>query len=281
MSEPTTQSSPEAFRDRYGPWAMIVGASHGIGAEFAKQVAAMGVNCVLLARRESALNELAAEITEQYGVKTRVIAADLIEPGAAKNIVDAVADLDVGLLIYNAGSPAAASRFLDAPLDTWEKLMRLNGNTPVELCYHFGPKLLSRGRGGLLLVGSQAALGGNKMYSLYTGSKALMLNFGESLWIEWKDRGIDVLNFLISVVDSPTLRSQMKKSGIEGWDAEDIGVPQPKDLAQLGLQQLSNGPTFLHPEDAEATAAESSPGVQRREAMVRRWEITAPFVGDG
>ena len=107
-----------------------------------------------------------------------------------------------------------------------------------------------------------------------------MLNFGESLWIEWKDKGIDVLNLLISVVDSPTLRKQMKDANVPGWDAEDIGVPKPIDLARIGLRELSNGPTFFHPQDEESNDNEQSEGNKRKEAMLERWEITAPFVGE-
>lgn len=129
-------------------------------------------------------------------------------------------------------------------------------------------------------MGSQAGLGGNKKYSLYTGTKGFMLNFGESLWIEWQDQGIHVLNLLISLVDSPTLRSQMKEANIPGWDKEDIGVAKPEEVARIGLRELANGPTFMHPQDEQSTGDEPSEGEQRREAMVQRWAMTAPFVGD-
>ncbi|MAT51684.1 MAG: short-chain dehydrogenase [Porticoccaceae bacterium] len=259
---------------------MVVGASHGVGAEFARQVAAQGLNCVLLARREAVLKELQTELENDYGIETRVMTVDLSLDSAATTIVDSVEDLDVGLVIYNAGSPPYASEFLKAPYDAWDGLVHLNVSTPMALCYQIGKKLVARGKGGLLLVGSQAALGGNKKYAMYTGTKGFMANFGESLWIEWKDKGVDVLNLLISVVDSPTLRTQMKVSGIEGWDAEDIGVPKPADVARIGLRELQNGPTFIHPQDEDAKPGESKPGEARRDAMLERWAVTEPFVGD-
>jgi short-subunit dehydrogenase len=268
------------FKAKYGPWALIAGASHGVGSEFARQVAAQGINCVLLSRRESALQELRQELEQTHHIETRVITADLSTDGAIATIVEGVSDLDLGLIIYNAGAPPYASEFLKAPLDAWEGLVRLNVTSPMELSHILGQKLVDRGRGGLLLVGSQAGLGGNKKYSMYTGTKGFMLNFGESLWIEWQDKGVDVLNLLISVVDSPTLRAQMKKSNIAGWDAEDIGVPKPADLASIGLRELANGPTFIHPQDESSEAGSVSEGAQRRDAMLERWAITAPFVGD-
>lgn len=266
--------------EKYGPWALIAGASHGVGTEFARQAAAQGINCVLLSRRESALKELQTELEKDHGIQTRVIAVDLSREGAVGIIEEGVKDLDLGLVIYNAGAPPYASEFLKAPLDAWQDLIRLNVTTVTELCYKLGQKLVDRGRGGLLLVGSQAGLGGNKKYSMYTGTKGFMVNFGESLWIEWKDKGVDVLNLLISVVDSPTLRAQMKKSNIPGWDAPDIGVPKPVDIAHIGLRELAHGPTFIHPEDEVTPAGETTPGVVRRESMLERWAITAPFVGE-
>lgn len=268
------------FQNQYGPWAVIVGASHGVGAEFSRQLAAKGLNCVLLARSEPALLNLKNELESEFGIEARTLTVDLTHDHAIDEIDNALGDLDIGLVIYNAGSPPYASEFLKAPFEDWQRLMRLNISTLMALCYNRGKVMLERGRGGFLLVGSQAGLGGNKKYSMYTGTKGFMLNFGESLWIEWKDQGIHVLNLLISVVDSPTLRKQMKEANVAGWDAEDIGVPKPVDLARIGLRELANGPTYFHPQDEESDDREQSDGQKRKAAMLERWAITAPFVGE-
>jgi short-subunit dehydrogenase len=277
MSE---RNNNNTMQDKYGPWVVIVGASHGVGAEFARQLAAGGLNCVLLARREAALQSLQAELEEQFSIQTRIVTVDLGTEAAVATISDAIADLEVGLVVYNAGAQPIASEFLQAPIDGWRQLVRLNVSTVMELCYSLGQPMVERGRGGLLLVGSQAGLGGNKKYSMYTGTKGFMLNFGESLWLEWKDKGVDVLNLLISVVDSPTLRAQMKLSNMPGWDLDDIGVPKPVDVARIALRELANGPTFHHPQD-EDTTVHPSAGEQRKAAMLDRWAQTAPFVGEG
>jgi short-subunit dehydrogenase len=270
----------EEFREKYGPWALIAGASHGVGTEFARQVAARGVNCILLARRESALKEVQAELESAYGVQTHIIIQDLSVPDAAAGIAGQVGGRDIGLYIYNAGAPSAAKPYLRGSLDEWTGLLRQNCQTVMEFCYLFGPKLIERGRGGMLLVGSQAALGGNKQYAMYTATKGFMANFGESLWAEWSAAGVDVLNLLIQVVDSPTLRKQMKASGIANWDAEDIGVPKPADVAAIGLRELPHGPTFVHPQDEQAAPGETPLGQRRREELEERVRITAPFIGD-
>lgn len=274
----TTQQG--SMKDKYGPWAVIAGASHGVGEELARQIAALGINCVLLARRESVLKELQVEIENNYGIETRVLPIDLATEDAPEKIIDALDDLEVNLLVYNAGSPPYASEFLNAPLEDWMNVVKLNVTTVVELCYKFAPKMIERGHGGLLLVGSQAALGGNKKYAMYTGTKGFMLNFGESLWIECASKGVDVLNLLIQTADTPSLRKQMKLSNIPGWDQEDIGVPKSADLARIGLRELGNGPTFVHPQDEETGPGQLTMGAERREAMVERWRLTAPFVGD-
>lgn len=269
------------FQHKYGPWAVIIGASHGVGAEFARQLAAQGLNCVLMARREPALKELQAEIEADHGVQCCVVTVDLSTAAAAAKIADATSDLDLGLVVYNAGSPSNnATQFLNSSIDAWRSMVSMNVSSVMEVCYALGERLLERGRGGLLLVGSQAGFGGNKKYAMYTGTKGFMLNFGESLWMEWKDKGVDVLNLLISVVDSPTLRTQMKASNLPGWDAEDIGVPKPADLAAIGLRELQNGPTFVHPQDEDAAEGDITEGMKRRETMKERWALTAQFVGE-
>ena len=268
------------MKQKYGPWALILGASYGVGEEFSRQTAAEGINLVMLARNKAGLNRLADDIAREYGVQTRTIAADLSLPGAAAQILSAVEDLEIGLMIYNAGAPSSAAAFTSAPMSHWTGQLHLNVVNMMDLCHSLGAGMQQRGRGGILLVGSQAGLGGNKLFSVYTASKGFMLNFGETLWLEWAGSGVDVRNFLITIVDGPTLRRQMKASNVPGWDQPDIGVPQPVDVARSGLRELGNGPTFLHPEDEQLDPGEASEGSRRREAMAERWAITSQFVGD-
>ncbi len=268
----------QQFKDKYGPWALIVGASHGTGAACAHQLAAKGLNCVLIARNASAMTELAAQLASQYGVESKIIATDLSSPGGPAEVCQQLDGLDIGLLVYNAGAPAYASTFLNAPLQDWQNLLALGASSLMEISHHVGQKLVERGRGGILLMGSHAALGGNKKYAMYTATKGFMLNFGESLWMELQDKNVDVLNFLIMVVDTPTLRKQMQTSNIDGWDQPTIpGVYPAETVVSIALRELPNGPTFVHPADEEEQAGL---GARRREELVERWAHTAPYVGE-
>src|ERR1700733_10246247 len=96
--------SGERMRAKYGPWAVIAGASEGTGAEYARQLAALGIHCVLVARRAEPLRQLAAELTSQYKVQIRVLSLDLSTPDAAQRMKASTADLEVGLYVSNAGA---------------------------------------------------------------------------------------------------------------------------------------------------------------------------------
>ncbi len=266
------------FSAQYGPWALIVGASHGTGAECARQLAAQGLNCVLVARNSAALQALKNELESSFSVEARAISADLSTNDGVNKTLATLEGIDLGLLVYNAGAPAYPSTFINAPLQTWTDLINLGANSLMSITHAAAKQLSNRGRGGILFIGSQAALGGNKKFAMYTATKAFMLNLGESLWMELKDSGVDVLNFLIQVVDTPTLRKEMQRAGIEGSDAETIpGVYPAKTIIELALRELPNGPTFVHPQDEENNAGI---GIQRKRDIEERWEHTAPYVGE-
>lgn len=266
-----------AFKHRYGPWAVIAGASHGMGAAFARLLAERGLNCVLVARRGEALAQLKSELQEQYAVEVLVVVQDLSRPDAGEQLLNAVGERDVGLFIYNAGGDPYITRFLDTSADDWSALLRLNCLTVMHCCHAFGAAMLARGQGGLLLVGSQAALGGIRKLAMYTATKGFALNLGESLWAEWKDRGVDVLNVLIGTVDTPTMRDAMVKLKIP--DALTMTLPKAQDLALLALEQLGNGPTLIHPEDILDNGA-NAPGPARRAHVLDKSAQAAVFIGN-
>jgi short-subunit dehydrogenase len=266
-----------AFKHRYGPWAVLAGASHGVGAAFAHLLAERGLNCVLVARRGEPLAQLKSELERQYAVEVLVLIQDLSHPDACERLLAAVGTRQVGLFIYNAGGDPYITRFLDTSVDDWGALLRLNCLTVMQCSHAFGAAMLERGQGGLLLVGSQAALGGIRKLAMYTATKGFALNLGESLWAEWKDRGVDVLNLLIGTVDTPTMRDAMVKLNIP--DALTMTLPKAEDLALLALQELGNGPTLIHPEDTFAQDA-NAPGSARRAHVLGKSAEAAVFIGN-
>lgn len=267
-------SEQTSFKQQYGPWVLIAGASHGVGAAFARSLARQGLHCVLVARRESALQALAEELVDAYAVQVLVIAEDLSQAEVAGRIKARIAERDIGLLVYNAGGDPYLTRFLASSIEDWSALLRLNSQTVMEACHLFGQPMLERQRGGVILVGSQAALGGIRKLAMYCATKAFMLNLGEALWAEWKDRGVHVLNLLIGTVDTPTMRDAMVRLGVA--DALTMALPSAEDIVAEALRQLPHGPTFIHPED---TRDGGQAGQARRAHVLEKTAEAAVFIG--
>src|SRR5580704_788536 len=157
-----------SFSEHYGPWAVIAGASEGTGRAFARQVAAKGINCILIARREGPLASLADEIRATGRVECVTAAIDLAASDAFGQIVDAVGKREVGLFISNAGSDPHGMRFLDREIVAWAELVQRNVTTMMRCCHHFAGPMRDRGKGGLLLVNSGACYGGAPNMAAYS-----------------------------------------------------------------------------------------------------------------
>jgi short-subunit dehydrogenase len=233
-----TESS--AFAARYGPWAIVAGASEGVGRELARRVAAYGVNCILIARREKPLAELAELIRAESDVECIPASVDLATTDAFDRIVAAAGSREVGLYISNAGADPNASHFLDPKIETWIELVRLNLLTMMRCCHHFGGLMRERRRGGLLLVGSGAAYGGGPFLATYSGAKAFDLCFGESLWAELRPFGVDVLSLVLAITDTPALRRLLADKG----QPLPSKMASPAHVAEVGLARLPLGPVY-------------------------------------
>ncbi len=179
------------FNRRYGPWALVTGASSGMGAEFARQLAARGMNLVLVARREQALADLKREIEAQAGVQVRTLALDLTDEAALPAIVEATQRLDIGLLVPCAGVETHGS-FLDNELQDERSMMALNMASPLALSHHFTARMAERGHGGVIFVAATLAYQSVPYFANYAATKAYVLALGEALHVEMKGRGIDV-----------------------------------------------------------------------------------------
>lgn len=227
------------FERRYGPWAVIVGGSEGVGASFARKLAARGLNLVLLARKPGPLAELAAELRAGSRVEVRTASIDVTSPDLLEQVQRLTNGLDVGLLIYNAGSVVPQS-FLDAPLEDALRTLRLNPIGQVTLCHHFGRALRARGRGGIILVGSISGCAGAAGTAVYGGAKAFTQRFAEALWAAMKPCGVDVLGLVIGATRTPF----MERAGLP-LDHPEMPASEPDDIAQLGLDELAHGPVCV------------------------------------
>jgi short-subunit dehydrogenase len=227
----------EGFRDRYGPWAIVAGASEGTGRSFARELAAHGVACLLIAN-QGPLEAVAAEIASESGVECVAARIDLSAPEAFEKILAATGPREVGLFIANAGADPHGSRFLDCSAEAWLELMHVNITTTVRCCHHFGSLMARRRRGGLLVVNSGACYGGAGRLAVYTASKAFQLNFCESLWSELRPLGVDVLTLVLGQTDTPAYHRLQQKKG----QPSSPQLASPDAVARAGLAQLAAGP---------------------------------------
>ncbi|HTQ21777.1 SDR family NAD(P)-dependent oxidoreductase [Mycobacterium sp.] len=238
---------------KYGPWAVIAGGSEGVGAEFAQRLAGDGFGLVLVARKPGPLDDTTRRCREM-GAEVRTLAVDLVDPEAISRIVAATADLQVGLLIYNAGANTCSKPFLDAELADFGRVIDLNVIRMLELVQHFGRPMRARGRGGILLVGSMAGTYGSMRQSVYSGVKAFSRLFAESLWLELREYGVDVLELVLGVTRTPA----MARAGLN-FDVAGVPIAEPADVAREGLRNLANGPVFIAGGNAVAVHRGSGP----------------------
>ncbi len=260
------------FSEKYGPWAVVAGASVGIGAEFCRQIAAEGVNVVLVARSADKLDALASELVSVFGVDTRVAAIDLAAPGAETELVAASDRLDVGLFVYNAGADSLNTYFLDVPPEEWHGMLRRNCTVPLLASHRYGADMVARKRGGILLVTSGAAWAGGGRLTTYGATKAFDLVFGEGLWAELRRDDVDVLSLVVGATDTPALRASLEKFGVTVDDLLQMSeIADPADVAREGLTHLGDGPTWQVgvPDGAGGSLLGSLPRRQAVELMTQ------------
>jgi uncharacterized protein len=182
----------KGLRERYGPYALVAGASVGLGEAFARRLAERGLNLILVARRQDALERLAADLRARHGVEVRTLAADLGQPDLRQVIERAVAGLTVGLLVYNAAY-SVIGPFVDHSLDEQLRVLDVNCRGPLVLSHLLGKPMAERGRGGIVLMTSMAGSQGGPWLASYAASKAFNLVLAEGLWDELHERGVDVV----------------------------------------------------------------------------------------
>lgn len=244
-----------SFTEKYGNWAVITGASSGIGEAFAYAMAARGMRPLLVARREDELQRVALTVKERYGVECAWLVLDMAESNCIERLLYACGDRDVGLVIGNAAyNPPGA--FTDLSRADLMRTLDVNDRANVLLAHAFLPRFKARGRGGFMLVSSVEAFAGMPYSACYSASKAFVLSLGEALWGEFRGSGVDVLTLVPGPTDTPLLASRNLK--IKGMPAGEV--------ANIGLDYLGKGPSVV-------------PGVLNRWAfrllrrLPRQWQL--------
>src|ERR1700692_2840954 len=191
-------------KERFGPWALVTGASSGIGKEFARQIAASGINVVLVARRESLLDEVGRGLTKDFNVRYRAVVADVSREDFIRQLASATDDLDIGLVVSNAGT-GNPGEFLKLDRQLLEETLRLNTMSHLGIAHYFGGKLAERRRGGLILVGAMGAENGIPCLANDGGAKAYVHSLGEALHHEFKPLGVYVTVLATPLTETPVL----------------------------------------------------------------------------
>ena len=248
------------FKDRYGPIALITGASSGIGLAFAEELATRGFDLVLVARRVERLQELAEKLDTRHGTKVSICDADLSQPTAPAELHRLVAGRDIGLVISNAGfSVRGPHESLDP--DELTEMLTVNCHAPLHLARLFLPALKARHKGAFVMVSSIEALMGCPMSAAYAAMKALVLHLGEGLYAEAAGSGVDILTCCPGATNT--------EAGVRaGVDMSTLAnVQQPRDLAVLTLDNLANGPAYF-PNAAYKTQFDQLLAMPKRDALL-------------
>jgi short-subunit dehydrogenase len=271
------------FAARYGRWAVVAGSSEGLGEAFADEAAARGLDVVLVARREGALAQAAARITTAHGVDVRAVVADLADADAPARVLAATDDLEVGLFIYNAAA-SAQGPFVDVELDLLLTNIAVNVTAPTVLTHSYGRRMKARGRGGIALVSSMAALQGTKVFAAYAGAKSYELILGEGLWDELRDHGVDAIGYVVGATATPTMLATRgldadapaEETRMEAGDGRPIDPRTPQAVARALYDVLGTGPRgYSHPDDRRH--AEHGATLPREEVVSAMGKITSAF----
>lgn len=224
---------------KYGPWAVVTGASSGIGKATSKQLAQQGFNIVAVARNEANLASFKDEMESEYKIKVQTIAQDLSQPGSSKVIADRTADLDVGLFVANAGGENSGL-FVENEAHDESHLVALNVVSPMELSHVFGKRFVKRGKGGILLVSSLFGYQGVPHVANYSATKAYILTLGEALNVELKSKGVDV-----TVLSPGLTKTPMSENMPIDFGKMPITSHYPETVAKVGLNALGSKATVV------------------------------------
>ena len=225
-----------SFLERYGPWAIVTGASSGIGEETARQLAARGLSLVLCARRKDRLEALAAKLAAAHGIEARVLALDVGKPDFATPLLAAVEGLDVGLVVSNAGF-GEKGPFLESDLARDLQMLDVNCRAFLIIAHTFAPRLVQRGRGGMIFTSSTAAFQGLPFTAHYAATKGYGLQLAEALWYELKPHNVDVL----ALCPGPTDTEGPRRTGVDP-DKVPVKMMHVEPVVRAALEGLGKRP---------------------------------------
>ena len=227
------------LKKKYGPLAIIAGASEGMGAAFARALAAQGMNLIIVARRKKNLEALAEELIQKHHIEVETFSCDLSLPDATEQIKLLTTGRLINFMVYNAAL-SYIGPFQDNPVTEHLRIAAVNMLTPIGLIHHFGNQMLKQGRGGIVLMSSLAGFQGSGFLATYAATKAFNRILAESLWYEWKSKGVDVIACCAGATATPNyIRSMPGKTS--------FAAPQPQKpeaVVKECMRKLGKVPSF-------------------------------------
>jgi len=239
-------SDAATFRARYGPCALVAGAAVGLGAEWSRQIAARGLDVVLVDRDGARCEATARAVRDETGVQALPVTLDLGRPDLASALAAVLADREVGLVVYNA-AVGTVSRFLDLTPAHVQAMLDVNCRGPLFLVHALAPAMVARRRGGIVLMSSMSGSFGSEQLAVYAATKAFALVVGEALWAELRPHGVDVL-----VVQPGSTRTP-------GWQSS-----QPAERRSPGPHVMEPGPVVAEALDGLGRDPHLVPGAENR-----------------
>lgn len=230
----------EAFRDRYGPAALVTGGSGGIGEAFARELARLGLDLVLVSNDPEPLDRAARRIARDHGVEVTPACIDLARPDLVDVLEERIGDVEIGLLVCSAAR-SLVGRFLEQDIAEKLEALDVNCRSTLALVHRYAGRMRERGRGGVIVMTSLAGLHGAPLTSTYSATKAFGLVLGEALWEELRPAGVDVLSVAAGPTATPTWEASRPDTG--GLLAP--RVMQPGDVVLEALDALGRRPTVI------------------------------------
>jgi hypothetical protein len=228
-----------SFANTYGPWALVAGASEGLGAAFADALAVRGCNLILIARRADVLEALAVNLRTTRGVEVRTVALDLASPTAFETLRALADELEIGVAVSNAAY-AFVGAFLDHALADAQRVVDVNIEGNVRFVHALAPAMIARKRGALVMMSSLAGFQGSPRLAAYAASKAFITTLGESLWAELAPLGVDVLVSCAGAIRTPGFAAAAKP------DSKDPpGTLDPDEVAEITVRAIGKGPIVV------------------------------------
>ena len=228
------------LNQKYGQWALIAGASEGIGAAFSSYLAAEGFDLILIARGKEKLDQFAASLKEKHSINISCLYIDLASANAFTEIQDAIRGKEMGLFVYNAALSYIGPFEKNTMLEH-EQLAQVNMILPMKLSQLIGGNMLNRGRGAVVLMASLAGFQGSGFLSAYGASKAFNRVLAEGLWYEWKERGVDVLACCAGATSTPNfIKTKPGKTSLFAPK-----VQSPEEVVDECMKRIGKDASFI------------------------------------